>query len=323
MKPSANPAQGEFCAALLDPALPCPPGLVAWNGSDVMPRLAVYRNNVISSLVDALGQTFPVVLELVGVAFFRAMASEFVRAAPPRSHILAFYGAAFPHFMSEFGPARPVPYLADVARLDLARVRVYHAADAQPVAPQAVGLAMASQDRVGELRLDIHPAVQVVQSPFAIVSLWAAHQDAGDPGAVDPVHPESALVLRDGLDVLVLRLSAGAAEFITALQQQHGLAEAVAVATDAEPAFDLQSALVLLLGHGAVTSIGLPGESSALIPPLQGCWRRKIQLTVLPRLAGRTPTITARSSAPDAFRGTRQIPPWHRRWKPAALSGPP
>ena len=50
-------AQNAFTAALLDPELPCPMGLSAWNGSDPAQRFRVYRNNVIISLVDALADS--------------------------------------------------------------------------------------------------------------------------------------------------------------------------------------------------------------------------------------------------------------------------
>ena len=70
-----------FAEALLSPESDHPPGLRTWNGSDPGPRFAVYRNNLVVSLVDALADTYPVVQEMVGVEFFRAMAREFVRAA--------------------------------------------------------------------------------------------------------------------------------------------------------------------------------------------------------------------------------------------------
>lgn len=50
--------QQVFAQALLNPAQSCPPGLTTWNGSDPARRFAVYRNNVIVSLVDALADTF-------------------------------------------------------------------------------------------------------------------------------------------------------------------------------------------------------------------------------------------------------------------------
>ena len=65
--------QAAFARALLDPALPPPADVCAWNGSDPAARLAVYRNNVMVSLLGVLADTFPVTRELVGDAFFRAM----------------------------------------------------------------------------------------------------------------------------------------------------------------------------------------------------------------------------------------------------------
>ena len=46
--------QTTLAAALLDPGLPCPPGFTTWNGSDPTRRLAVHRNNIVVSLIDAL-----------------------------------------------------------------------------------------------------------------------------------------------------------------------------------------------------------------------------------------------------------------------------
>jgi len=247
-----------FAAALLDPARPCPAGLRAWNGSDPTARLAVHRNNVVSSLIDALAETFPVVQQLVGEDYFRAMAGIFVRQAPPRSRVLAHYGQEFPSFIAQFEPARSLPYLADVARLEAARVRAYHAADAKPVSADAMGLALSSGERMGELRAVCHPSVSTLASPHAVVSLWAAHQGDGGVETVDVDAPECAIVLRTGLDVVVLRAPDGAAAFVQALLQGQGLGDAVASAVYAAPHFDLTAALSLLLAHGALSSLHLP-----------------------------------------------------------------
>jgi len=173
-----------FAEALLARDFDCPPGLRTWNGSDPGTRFAVYRNNLIVSLVDALADTYPVVQEMVGVEFFRAMAREFVRVQPPASPVLAHYGAGFAEFIEDFPPAADLPYLPDLARLELMRVEVYHAADDTP-------------------------ALRLLHSRHAVASLWAAHQ-ADDVDAalalVDPAVAEIALVLRSGLDVLVLRI---------------------------------------------------------------------------------------------------------------------
>lgn len=252
----------DFAAALLDPRRPCPGGLRSWNGSDPAVRLAVHRNNVVGSLIDALAQTFPVVQQMVGEAFFRAMAGVFVRQSPPRSCVLAHYGEAFPGFIEQFEPARSLPYLADLARLEAARVRAYHAADAEPVAAAALSLALASGGRIGELRLVCHPSLSVLASPFAVVSLWAAHQGAGAIEAVDVDAPECAIVLRRQFEVLVLPVPAAAAAFVTALLQGQCLGDAAGSAALAARDFDLAAALSLLFAHGALNSIHLAPEES-------------------------------------------------------------
>lgn len=250
----------SFAGALLDPHRPVPAGLRAWNGSDPDARLAVYRNNVVSSLVDALAETFPVVQQLVGTEFFRAMAVLFVRQAPPRSRVLAHYGQGFPSFVADFEPVRGLPYLADVARLEVARVAAYHAADADPVPDDSVAFALASGDRMGELKLVLHPSVSTLDSRHAVVALWAAHQvdDGAEIASVDVDVPESALVLRAGLDVLVLRAPAGAVAFVEALRAGLDLGESASRALSAAPAFDLTAVLSQLLAHGAVSSLHLP-----------------------------------------------------------------
>jgi hypothetical protein len=254
----------DFAAALLAPDAVCPPGLTTWNGSDPEKRFAVYRNNVVVGLVDALADSFPVTQELVGVEFFRAMAREFVRRAPPRSPVLALYGAGYAEFIEAFPSAAGLPYLADVARLELLRVQAWHAADADAVTPQRVAAVMADMDGLPEARLTLHPALFLLASAHAVVSLWAAHQ-AESPAlalaAVDPAQAETALVCRNGLDVEIRRIDPGEAAFIGGLQQGRSFAAAAAQAMAIDGSFDPVPTLALLMRAGAITGITIPRSS--------------------------------------------------------------
>ncbi len=251
-------SQRAFASTLLALDYPCPPGLRTWNGSDARARLAVYRNNVVGSLIDAVADTFPVVRQLVGEGFFRATAAHFVREHPPRSRVLTHYGGEFPDFIARFEPARPVAYLADVAHLEWVRVVAYHAADVAPLTAEAVGIALSGDADVAELRLECHPSISIVESRFAVASIWAAHQSDNAGRAMAEVGvraAESALVVRDGLNVLVLRLPPGAPQFIAALRADASLADAVGRGLGASADFDLQQALALLARHGGLTAI--------------------------------------------------------------------
>jgi hypothetical protein len=256
--------QAGFASALLDPGRPAPAGLRAWNGSDPAARFAVYRNNVVVSLVAALAETFPVVRALVGKDFFDAMARVFVATQPPRSPVLAEYGADLPGFIAGFAPAASLPYLSDVARLEYARVRAFHAADAPTLDATQLAARLAQPERLPGARLSLHPAVQAIVSAHAVTSLWAAHQGLRDLADVDPAQPEAALVLREDDDAAVIPLPHAAAAFVLALQRGQTLAEAAgaacAPAADSH-AFDLPAALALLIAHGALSSWHFPEDA--------------------------------------------------------------
>lgn len=248
-------AEAAFAAALLSPGAVAPTGLRCWNGSDAAARFEVHRNNVVASLIDALADTFPVVQALVGETFFRSMAARYARREPPRLPVLAAWGDTFADFVADFEAARPVPYLADVARLEFARVRAFHAADTPAVPEHELARAMAQADRIGALHFVLHPSLALIASPFAVASIWAAHQDGGDLSRVDPSRPESALVLRDGLEVLVRPVAPGPAAFVDALRCGRGFAAAAAAGAQAQPDMDLAGTLTLLLGHRLVQAV--------------------------------------------------------------------
>ncbi|MGL6111989.1 MAG: HvfC/BufC family peptide modification chaperone [Rubrivivax sp.] len=246
-----------FADALRDAAGPVPAGLAVWNGSDPAPRFAVYRNHHRVSLVAALADTFPVVRELVGDEFFRAMAGAYVAVNPPRSPVLAHYGDGFADWLAGFAPAAAVPYLADMARLERARVRAFHAADVPPLAAEDIAMHLADPVRLPGARLSLHPSVSVLVSPFAIVSLWAAHQGHGRLQDVALGQAQAALVHRDGDEAVVRAIPAGAANFYRHLQQGQALGEAAAAALGeglADAAFALDECLALLIRHGALSA---------------------------------------------------------------------
>jgi len=247
--------QFDFASALLDPDLPAPTGLTAWNGSDPTQRFRVYRNNVIVSLIDALADTFEVTQQLVGEDFFRAMARLYAYANPPQSRLMAFYGTAFPAFIETFPPTATLPYLADVARLEYLRVTAYHAADLPGIGSDEVAVALARPETLPILKVSLHPSLAVLASASAVVSLWAAHQGILELSTVTTDSPETALVLRHGLDVEIMQISPAAGAFISTLQSGASLGQAAAAAAAIDPDFDLVGTLGLLLQKSAITAL--------------------------------------------------------------------
>jgi hypothetical protein len=257
--------QSDFARALLDPDVPPPHAVTAHTARHPQKRFAVYRNNVVVSLVNALRARFPATERIVGEDFFATMARLFVTAHPPRSKILHTYGDDFGDLIAAFEPAADLPYLADVARLEAARTRAYHAADSTPLGPDDfAGLDPAA---VATIRLTLHPSLQVVRSSHPVVTIWAMNAGEMELGPIDDGVAEDALVLRPHLEVLVQGLPPGGTAFLEALARDLPLAAAAEHAGAADVRFDLTANLAGLIGSGAVIAFALaethPSEGRA------------------------------------------------------------
>ena len=237
--------QSAFAAALFDPSK-SPEGLVGPTGAPAGKRLDVYRNNVAVSLTEALETAFPVLRQLLGAEFFAAMAGVFLRQHPPRTPLLMFYGADMPNFLAGFPPVAHLPFLADIARLELARREAYHAADARPVAPDA--LASVPPEDLPGVRLTLAPALRLVASPHPVVGIWRANAEGGPTPAR---LAETALVTRPGFDPEVDALPPADGALVAALQAGQPLGEAIETA----PGADLGGTLGLLLSRNAIMEI--------------------------------------------------------------------
>lgn len=246
----ATVSQAEFAAALFDPQAAPPSGVTTARGGPDARRFDVYRNNVMVALIGALEQRFPVARRLVGDDFFRGMARAFVAVSKPASPLIFRYGDDFPTFIAAFEPARSVPYLADVARLEMAWSLAYHAADAAPLALAA--LAKIAPEALPSAKLVPHPSAALVGSPWPIGSIWEAHRH--DPVApVAHPGPQTILVVRPEADVNVHILPARDTRFASSLFAGMTLGAAAEAAGDDER-FEFGTALVGLVSLGAFQS---------------------------------------------------------------------
>jgi hypothetical protein len=158
------------------------------------------------------------------------------------------YGDGFADFIAQFPPADDLPYLSDVTRLEAARTRAYHAADATPV--DAAALRALDPSLLPMLCVQLHPSVQIVRSPYPIVTIWAMNSGEMALAPIEAWNAEDALVVRAHSLVTVRSLPAGGAAFLLALQAGATLGAAADQALCA--GFDLAANLAGLIGSGAM-----------------------------------------------------------------------
>lgn len=239
--------QSDFNAALLDPAQPTPTGMVNPGGAPASKRFDVYRNNVAVSLTEALETAFPVIRKLVGEDFFRAMAGVFLRQHPPDSPLMMFYGTQMPEFLAQFAPAQSLPYLPDMARLELAMRESYHAADSSPVDPAI--LSQIPEDTLPQLRMGFAPSLRLIRSRYPLYDIWAANMANGP---APRAKAQSVLVTRPEFDPVPDPLAPDEAAVLDALIADAPLGQAL---RQAAPGYDVSALLLRLLQRQALISL--------------------------------------------------------------------
>lgn len=254
--PTLLETQRAFAASVFDPRAAWPDGgALRSDGIAPQTRMDVYRNNVFHSLTEALGALYPAVKRLVGDGFFGYTANAYLRANPPKRGTLVDFGWDFPEFLARFEPAASLAYLPDVARVELAWHRAYHAADAEPLL--AADFQEIREDRLPLARLALHPSCRFVESPFPVGRIWEANMAGNDDSeTIDLADgPARLLVIRPFVDVEVRTLGAGVYALLRALETGEPLGEACARGLAADPAFDVLAALFGLIAGATFTAI--------------------------------------------------------------------
>jgi len=244
-------SQDMFRASLLDAAQPVPDGLIDSDSQPAGRRFNVYRNNVAVSLTEALHEGFPVITKLLGPQNMDGLAGLYLRAHPPSSPLMMFYGQAFPDFIGGLPQLSHLGYLPDVARLELAMRRAYHAADSTAINPAELG--SRTPEALMATRFTLAPSVQPIRSNWPIHAIWRFNTEDGAPKPT--AQAEDVVVLRAEFDPLPHPMPPGGGAFITALLAGEPLGQAHEAALQTAPDFDPSPILALLIQNNAIVSL--------------------------------------------------------------------
>lgn len=210
------------------------------------PGFTVYRNTVLKGAVDALHANFPTVVRLVGSDWFQAAAALYARHSPPVDARLIHHGAGFPGFLDQFEHAQELPYLGDVARLDLLWTQCHAAADEPGIDVTQIA-ALAPEQLAG---LHLHPRAAARWKWFAeqpVFSIWRYNREALDMPEHLAWQGEGALLVRRGGVVEWQALDIGGCAFLDACADGRTLADAAQHACDVQPSLEIFELLTRLV----------------------------------------------------------------------------
>lgn len=206
---------------------PLAPAIVA-DAFDAAERLNIYRNNFLIGLGEALKANFPVTLQLLGGDFFEQAARHFVLDHPPQGPCLFEYGEAFPDYLRDLRQLADMPYVAEMARFEFARVAAYNAPAERCLSTGT--LARLSPEQLDMLPIRLSPHAQIVSAAAPLLDLWKAHQKP-EPDLSDidmRPRPHALLICRPDRLLVVQEVDASAARFLSAAQAETSLGHAAA-----------------------------------------------------------------------------------------------
>jgi hypothetical protein len=163
-------------------------------------RLTIYADMYRARLLDVLGEDFPRVLAVLGEREFSACASRYLAVHPSEHPSVRHVGARFADFLGAMDTG--LPFLADLARLEWARVEVFDGPDAEPL--RLSDLASIPAGEWAALRFRPVPACLLVESAWPVHAIWsAAGEREADRARPIPVEPERSIlrVWREGFSV--------------------------------------------------------------------------------------------------------------------------
>ena len=240
------------------------PGLAGVGPSVSVARgLQAYRANAGAAAERALAASCPVVRQIVGEEAFAGLARACWRQRPPTRGDLAHLADALPGFVEADPRLVDVPYLADVARLEIALARAEAAGDA-PVDP-AAGLAslhLLAEHEASALFLQLAPGAALLHAGWPAAVIWQAHRAEPEVADAAMEQARAALHERRAETVFVWRadwvaraqaVGAGDAAFLQAVLAGRALDVAFETATSADASWAFEDWLQRAIGEAWVT----------------------------------------------------------------------
>lgn len=208
-----------------------------------MRRFARYRGNLAATWEKTMAAAFPVLQALVGEEFFAALARQYGHEYPSDSGDLNQFGSRFAQFLRGFPHVAQYPYFPDVATLEWALQRAYYAADGGN-GLSAAQMASWSPDQLEQSCFALQPAACLMQSGFAVVKIWQAHQAQSEvefPEKLD--EPCHALVWRPHWKPQVEALTPAAHAALSSLAAGLSFGVALDAAFELDEDFDVATHL--------------------------------------------------------------------------------
>ncbi len=194
-------------------------------------QLDIYREQFWLRHTSSLVEDFPGLGGILGQREWERLSEQYLREFTPDSYTLRDLGARLPELIERAGWLSHQALCLDMARLELAYIEVFDAADTPPLAPER--LAAIPEETFADARLVIAPAVRLLSVRYPVAGLRRRLRAQNDePVAIPEESPQQLVVYRRDLRLWDMPLSNVAFAFLTALAAGSSLGAAAELAAN-------------------------------------------------------------------------------------------
>jgi hypothetical protein len=184
---------------------------------------------------------------LVGPAFFRQTALQFIAINPPSAPSLAAYGGEFPEFLGGLSSCSTIPYLEDVAQFEWSASRASLQTPMPPIFADEMQRRVA--DDPARLCFVPQPGVSHISSAYPIDEIWNFARADGE-GSPPALNEAVFLEIAPGPQgVIIRRFEEAEFKFRQALCTGVDIGTAAELALEADPLFVLFAAVRAVLDN--------------------------------------------------------------------------
>lgn len=168
-------------------------------------RLDVYSGAYPTRVFESLSEMYPAIQRVLGDQAFLSLGGRYVQRYPSTDYNLSNLGLKLPEFLAEDLLTESLPFLPDLADLERAVIRAFHAWT-QP-ALDLPAISAIDPEKLGECRLGFQPETRLVSSRWPVVTIRENREMPDSQFRVQVEgNPERAIVHRTGYEVAVRKL---------------------------------------------------------------------------------------------------------------------
>jgi hypothetical protein len=176
-------------------------------------RLEIYADMYFVRIHDVLAEEYAKTAALIGAAGFHGLVLDYLDECRPDHPSMREVGARLPAFLAVHSTTAGRPWLAELARLERARLEMVDSADAETLTLEA--LRALPPERFPSLRLPLVPSHTLFATRFDVVSLWRSD----DPATVPEPSPTALVIWRRELEVLHRAVDGEEADWLRRLER--------------------------------------------------------------------------------------------------------